>query len=319
MLTAVITIVGLLVLEVVQSVDNAIVNAHMLKTMSPRARRWFLVWGILTAVFLVRGLLPLLIVWITAPGITLWQAVLATFGSDPLAREAMDKSAYILLVGGGMFLLLLYFHWLFLEKKDPYFVFDRLVKERHGVWFFAVAAILLVSVLWAMRGAPLAMLAAATGNAVFFILYGFRQTAEQEEHAIESAHSDIAKLLFLEVLDLSFSIDGIFGSFAFTTNVLLILIGNGIGALIVRDLTIRGIDKVGQYRWIKNGAMTSIGVLGAFMVSEAFGVHLPQWLPTVTTLGIVGLTFWSSHRHLKAAEHARHAAEQQGKGPHDIL
>jgi len=82
MLSVLITIVGLLVLEIVQSVDNAIVNAHMLKTMSERARKWFLVWGILTAVFLVRGLLPLLIVWITAPGITLWQAVLATFGSD---------------------------------------------------------------------------------------------------------------------------------------------------------------------------------------------------------------------------------------------
>ena len=72
MLSVFITIVGLLVLEIVQSIDNAIVNAHMLKTMSERARKWFLLWGILTAVFLVRGLLPLLIVWLAAPGITLW-------------------------------------------------------------------------------------------------------------------------------------------------------------------------------------------------------------------------------------------------------
>jgi len=296
MLSVLITIVGLLVLEIVQSIDNAIVNAHMLKSMSAKARKWFLVWGILTAVFLVRGLLPLLIVWLTAPGITLWQAVLATFGSDPLAHEAMDKNAFILLVGGGMFLLLLYFHWLFLEKKDPYFVIDRLVKEQHGVWFFAIAGVLLVGIMWAMREYPLAMIAAATGNAVFFILYGFRQTAEQQELEIEKGSSDIAKLMFLEVLDLSFSIDGIFGAFAFTTNVGLILVGNGIGALVVRDLTIRGIDKVGRYKWLKNGAMTSIGVLGGFMVVKAIGVHLPEWLPTLATVSIVGMAFWSSHR-----------------------
>ncbi|MEK9152018.1 MAG: DUF475 domain-containing protein, partial [Patescibacteria group bacterium] len=177
---------------------------------------------------------------------------------------------------------------------------DRLVKPHHGVWFFALAAIMLVGVLWVVRDRPMAMLAAATGNAVFFILYGFREMAEKEEHEIEKpGHSDLAKLMFLEMLDLSFSIDGIFGAFAFTTNVALILVGNGIGALIVRQLTIKGVDKVGQYRWLKNGAMTSIGFLGGFMILEALGVHLPQWLPTAATLGIVGVTFWSSHCDLK--------------------
>ncbi len=300
--SVIVTIVGLVVLETVQSVDNAIVNAHMLQTMSARARRWFLIWGIFTAVFVVRGLLPLLIVWIASPGVTLLGAIHATFGGDDTARLAMESSAYILLMGGGMFLLLLYFHWLFLEKKDPYFVPERLVKPHHGIWFFAVAALLLCSVLWFMRERPLAMIAAAVGNAVFFILYGFRQQAEQEEHTIETSKSDLAKLLFLEVLDLSFSIDGVFGAFAFTTNVLLILIGNGIGAMIVRHLTIHGVDRVGEYRWLKNGAMTSIGLLGAFMVCSSFGVHLPDWLATVTTLAVVGIAFFASF--LERRKHA---------------
>ncbi len=317
MFSALVTIVGLLVLEVVQSVDNAIVNAHMLKTMSARARKWFLLWGILSAVVLVRGLLPLVIVWIASPGVTLWGAAMATFGGDPAAREAMDRNAYVLLVAGGMFLLLLYFHWLFLEDKDPYFFIDRLVKKKHGVWFFAVAALLLVGVLWGMRAKPLAMIAAAVGNAVFFILYGFRQTAEQQEHEVEKGNSDLAKLLFLEILDLSFSIDGIFGAFAFTTNVALILVGNGIGALIVRDLTVRGVDKVALYRWLKNGAMTSIGFLGMFMIFESFGVHLPQWLPTAATLVIVGSAFYASHRHLKSQSHLDHIGG--AKGAHDLL
>ena len=300
MLLSFIIIIGLVALEVVNSIDNAIINAHMLQTMSQKAKRWFLTWGMLFAVFLVRGLLPLLIVWITAPGLSFLQAVKATFSSDPVANLAMANSAYILLLGGGMFLLLLYFHWLFLEKKDPYFVPDKLIKAHHGVWFFAVAAILLVTILWLSKDRPLAMIAAAVGNAIFFILYGFRKTAEESEHVLESAHiSDLSKLLFLEILDMSFSIDGILGAFAFTTNVALILIGNGLGALVVREFTIRGTNYVAKYRWIKNGAMSSIGCLGLFMLLEAFGLDIPKWLPTVITLGLIGLTFWESHRHLQ--------------------
>ncbi|MBI1971555.1 MAG: DUF475 domain-containing protein [Candidatus Wildermuthbacteria bacterium] len=300
MVTLLLVIVGLVVFEVVNSVDNAIVNAHMLRTMSARARRWFLIWGILTAVVLVRGLLPLLIVWIATPGISILQAIQATFGADPIAKSAMDASAHILLVAGGMFLLLLYLHWLFLEKKDPFFVPDKLVKQQYGIWFFALAAILLVMVLWFARESPLAMLGAAVGNAVFFILYGFREQAERQGHAFKTTGaSDLSKFLFLEVLDTSFSIDGVIGAFAFTTNVLLIFIGNGIGALVVRDLTIRGIETVAKYRWLKNGAMTSIGFLGAFMILKSFGVHIPEWLPTITTVGMVGFTFYVSHRDLK--------------------
>lgn len=301
MLTFVIIIAGLVVFEIVNSIDNAIVNAHVLRTMSERARRWFLLWGILSAVVLVRGILPLLMVWLTTPDISLWQATLATFGGDPLAQHAIDSNAYILLMGGGMFLILLYLHWLFLEEKEPFFVPDKLVKAHYGIWFFALVALLLVLVLFLARNNPLAMLAAATGNAVFFILYGFRETAEKQEKELEKAsHSDLSKLLYLEVLDMSFSIDGVIGAFAFTSNVLLIFIGNGIGALVVRHFTIQGINVVGKYRWLKNGAMTSVGFLGMFMMLKAFGVHVPEWLPTFLTLGIVGLAFWRSHIYWKA-------------------
>ena len=168
------------------------------------------------------------------------------------------------------------------------------------MWFFAFAALVLVFLLWFLRSDPSAMLAVAIGNAVFFILYGFRELAEKQEHELERpGHSDLSKLMFLEVLDTSFSIDGVFGAFAFTTNIALIFIGNGIGAWVVRYFTIIGIDRVGRYRWLKNGAMTAIGLLGAFMVLRGFGLHLPEWIPTVVTLGTVGVTFWESHQDLK--------------------
>ncbi|MBI2666992.1 DUF475 domain-containing protein, partial [Candidatus Woesearchaeota archaeon] len=98
-------VVGLSLFETVSSVDNAVINAEVLRTMSAKARRWFLVWGILFAVFIVRGLLPWLIVWFTAPSLGFIGSLTATFSSDPMVVEAIEKSAPVLLMGGGIFLL----------------------------------------------------------------------------------------------------------------------------------------------------------------------------------------------------------------------
>ena len=111
--------------------------------------------------------------------------------------------------------------------------------------------------------------------------------------------SDFSKLMYLEVLDASFSFDGVVGAFAFTTSIPLIFIGNGVGALIVRQLTIKGINQVAKYKWLKNGAMTSIGVLGVFIILKSFGVYIPEYIPTVTTIFFVGFSFFKSHQFLK--------------------
>jgi len=302
MFSAIIIILGLVVFETISSIDNAIVNAHVLKTMSVKWRRIFLVWGIFTAVFLIRGLLPFVIVWLSVPEIGfsgVWQSL---FKSPPEIAQLIEERKGIILIGAGVFLLLVYLHWLFLEKKDPYFVPDKLIKPRHGVWFFALAALILVTLLYLARNSWPLMLAAAVGNAVFFIMYGFREQAEKQEHLLhekKNNFSDLSKLMYLEVLDASFSFDGVVGAFAFTTSIPLIFIGNGIGALVVRELTIKGIEKVAQYKWLKNGAMTSIGALGIFIILKSFGVHIPEYLPTLTTVGFVGLTFWKSHIFLK--------------------
>lgn len=302
MFTALIIIIGLLVFEVVNSVDNAIVNAYVLKTMSPRWRKIFLFWGILTAVFIIRGLLPLLVVWLSVPEIGILGAFRAMFDSDSGIAELMEARKGIILMGAGVFLLLLYLHWLFLEEKSPLFVVDKFIKPHYGVWFFAAAAIILAVLLYLARHSPFLMLSAAIGNAVFFIMYGFREQAEKQKQRLlgETSHiSNFSKLMYLEVLDASFSFDGVMGAFAFTTSVPLILIGNGIGALIVRDLTIKSIDKVAKYRFLKNGAMTSIGLLGIFIILKSFGVSIPEFFPTMITLFLVGLAFWQSHKFLK--------------------
>jgi uncharacterized protein len=301
MLTTIIIILGLIVFEVVSSVDNAIVNAHVLKTMNAKWRKIFLFWGIIFAVFIIRGLVPLIVVWLSVPELGFMGVFHAAFSGSPDFAHKVEENKGIILLGAGVFMALLYLHWLFLEKKDPYFVPDKLVKPSHGVWFFACAALILVSLLYLARGSWHLMLSAAIGNAVFFILYGFREQAAKQEEALQGNNnlSNFSKLMYLEVLDASFSFDGVFGAFAFTTAIPLILIGNGIGALVVRQLTVMGIEKVLQYKWLKNGAMSSIGVLGLIMVLESFGISIPEYLPTLITLSLVGLTFWASHRLLK--------------------
>jgi hypothetical protein len=292
------------VFEVVNSVDNAVVNATVLKTMSALWRKRFLLVGIITSVFLVRFLLPLLIVWISVPTMSVSDIFLAFSGQSDIAAKAIELQKPIILMFGGVFLLYLYFHWLFLEKKEPLFI-ERYLKEKHGVWFFAFAAISLVVIMYLARANPMVMLAAAIGSATFFILYGLKETAESSERnmmAGSSGLSDLSKFVYLEVLDTTFSFDGVVGAFAFTINLLLILIGLGIGAIVVRELTIKGIDTIGKYKYLKNGALTSIGFLGLFMLVESFGIGLPSYIPTIVTFIVIGIAFYKSRQLIKSIQ-----------------
>ena len=164
-------------------------------------------------------------------------------------------------------------------------------------WFFAFAAILLVVIMYLARADPLVMLAAAIGSATFFIVYGLKQTAEESERnmvAGSSGLSDLSKFVYLEVLDTTFSFDGVIGAFAFTINLLLILIGIRIGAIVVRELTIKGIDTIAKYKYLKNGALTSIGFLGLFMIIEGFNIDLPSYVPIIVTFLLIGVAFYKS-------------------------
>jgi hypothetical protein len=292
----VLTILGLVLFETISSIDNAIINAEVLSGMQKRARRWFLTWGILFAVFIPRGVLPWLIVWLAVPGLGPLGALTATFSSDPLVLEAVEKSAPMLLMGGGVFLVLLFLHWLFLEPKNFGLSGERFFSE-HGVWFYAVASVFLAALVWfALEGERIIAFAAVVGSTVFFITAGFKSNAAEQEKRLmgSSALSDLSKLFYLEILDLTFSIDGVLGAFAFTLAVPLILVGNGLGAVIVRQITIGNIERIKRYRYLKNGAMYSILVLGAIMITDGFGLHIPEWVSPAATFLVVGFFFLRS-------------------------
>ena len=289
------TITGLTVFEIVSSVDNAIINADVLATMGEKARRWFLLWGLIFAVFVVRGLLPWLIVWATTPSLGPIGALLATFSNDPAVIAAIEESAPVLLIFGGTFLIFLFLHWLFVEEKACG-LRSEVFFSRQAVWFYAVASILLAAIVWfALRVNVMMGFSAVLGSTAFFIIHGFRQNAEAQEARLrQPGVSDLSKIAYLEVLDATFSIDGVIGAFAFTLSVPLILIGNGIGAVVVRELTIRGVDRIRSYCFLKNGAMYSILVLGTIMLANSFGFHIPAWLSPVVTFAVVGYFLYRS-------------------------
>ena len=296
-LSIILIIAGLCLFETISSIDNAIINAEVLSTMQAWARRWFLTWGLFFAVFLIRGLLPWLIVWMATPSLGPIEALTATFSNDPAVTEAIELSAPLLLMGGGTFLVFLFFHWIFLEDKHYGLRGEKYIHSK-GVWFYAVASVILALLVWfSLQVNALMAFGAVMGSTAFFIVHGFRQNAEEQERKMLGGNmSDISKIFYLEVIDATFSIDGVLGAFAFTMSVPLILIGNGLGAIVVRQITIGNIDRIKKYMFLKNGAMYSILFLGIIMVSDSFGVPIPIWVSPVVTFGVVGFFLLKSIR-----------------------
>ena len=295
-----IIVLGLCLFEIVSSIDNAIINAEVLGTMKPKSRKWFLFWGLFFAVFVVRGLLPWIIVWATLPSLGPIGALTAAFSSDPIVHQTIGQSAPILLMGGGIFLLFLFFHWLFLEPKKFGLVHEKFF-AKYRIWFYAVASVILAAIVYfSLKISAMVAFGAVIGSTAFFITNGFKQNAEAAEQGLAGGGlSDWSKIFYLEIIDATFSIDGVLGAFAFTLSIPLILIGNGIGALVVRQITIGNIDKIKKFVYLKNGAMYSILVLGSIMLLDAFGFNVPSFVSPVATFAIIGFFYLKSKVHLK--------------------
>lgn len=299
------TILGLSLFEIITSIDNAVINAEVLSGMSQKARRWFLTYGFFFAVLVVRGLLPFLIIWFANPAVSPIQLLGFAFSGSEVAKESIEQTAPVLLIGGGVFLMFLFFNWLFLEPKNFGLRPERFF-QRQGAWFFAVVSILLTIIVWlALKENSGMAFGAVVGSTAFFIIHGFRGYAEQKEEKLldtKNNISDLSKIAYLEVLDTTFSIDGIIGAFAFTFAVPLILVGNGLGALVLRKLTISNIDRIKKYKFLKNGAMYSILFLGIIMIMDSFGFHIPPYISPIITFGTVGYFFYKSRVDIEKME-----------------
>ena len=301
-ISIVLIIIGLCLFEVVSSIDNAVINAEILSTMSEKAKKWFLLYGILFAVFIVRGLLPWAIVWVTNQSLGPIGALTATFSNDPHIIESIEYSTPILMLGGGVFLVFLFFHWLFIEDKHLGLATEEFFLK-NGTWFYAVVSVILVGIVaLALKYNPVLALSAVIGSSAFFITDGFKKNAEENEkklHNNTSEMSDISKILYLEIIDTTFSIDGVLGAFAFTMSIPLIILGNGLGAIVVRKITMGSIEKIKKYIYLKNGAMYSVLCLGIVMVLEGFHVEVPEYISPLFTILIIIFFFFKSKMYVE--------------------
>lgn len=299
----VIVVFGLCLFEVISSVDNAIINAHVLKTLPEKYRKFFLTFGLIFAVVLIRGILPFVIIWLANPALSFGQVIGFVFHPNAQIQTYVEKSQALLLLAGGVYLFLVFLGWLFMEEKKYAFLVEEFV-HRQSIWFYAVSSLFFVVVIYfSVKINPILALSAAIGSMAFFITDGFKKNAETKEKELLSEHiGALSKILYLEILDATFSIDGVIGAFAFTIFIPLIFLGNGLGAYIVRELTVRGTAVISKFAYLKNGAMYSVGVLGAMMVFEAFGHGFPFWLAPLNTLILLIIFMGLSLRELRDAK-----------------
>ncbi len=298
-------ILGLCVFEIINSVDNAVINAEILNTVSKRVRKWFLFWGLFFAVIVVRGMLPWILIWITNPTLGPMGALTATWNENVAIQQSLEKSAPFLLVAAGTFLIFLFAHWLFLEPKHHLFDLSKFF-EQERVWFYAVVSVILVIIIqFAIRINKELAVSAAGGAALFFVIEAFKKQTEKAHHKLlheQRNLSDWSKIIYLEIIDASLSIDGVLGAFAFTLSVPLILIGNGIGAIVVRQITIGNIGKIHKYKYLKNGAMYSLFFLGIVMLLTSYGIKIPEWLAPSAIIFMICFSLYVSRN--KNGNHA---------------
>ncbi len=309
-LAALLTTIVLTLLETTFSADNAVVNSKVLVTMSPLWQRLFMTVGIFIAVFVVRFALPILIVMATA-SLGFGEVLdLALNHPEEYAHE-LEESAPVINAFGGTFLLMIalsYFidyqkqtHWLgFLERNlgklgrfDNLTVFVMLLASI--VVYFTVepslhSTVLIASITAMALHIGLQLVSAAMGS--------------HEEHTKvmhKTGLAAFAAFMYLEVLDASFSLDGVIGAFAITNDVIIIMAGLGAGAVWVRAMTIHLVrtSALKKYIFLEHGAHWAIAFLGTIMMLELYHVEVPEWI--VGSLGIIFIVaaVWWSVRHVK--------------------
>ena len=239
----------------------------------------------------------------TNTDLSFYEIITFAFSGDEEIKKSVHQSAPLLLLGGGMYLFLVFLSWLFLEEKKYAFLAERFI-HRQYVWFYAISSVLFTAVIYiSLKINPLLALSASVGSTAFFITDGFKKNAaEKEAQFLNPNVGAWSKILYLEVLDASFSIDGVIGAFAFTLSVPLILLGNGLGAFVVREFTIKGMGLIKKFAYLKNGAMYSIGMLGFLMISESFGKEYPFWIAPLNTSVLLFFFLFLSWREIRAAE-----------------
>ena len=297
--SAVFIVIVLAILETSLSFDNAVVNAMKLEKMSDKWRHRFLTWGIAIAVFGMRFLFPVLVVAIFANLDMITVTKIALTDSQQYAGYLHATHAPIVTFGG-MFLVLLFLNYFFNHEKEVHwikFIEGPLAHMDHirGIEIIISLLMLIAVQTFIPAGEKISVILSGIAGIITFLAidgvshflekHEEMRTAQAVSQGVKSA--GLISFIYLELIDASFSLDGVLGAFALSNDVLIITIGLAIGAMFVRSLTVMLVEKktLAKFLYLEHGAHWAIGALAIIML-----ISTVKEIPEVVT-GLIGLFF----------------------------
>ena len=294
---ALLSALTLTIVEMAVSFDNAVVNATYMGRMSPFWRKMFLTVGMLIAVGFMRLYFPIQIVS-TIANIPLAEAWTMATTTPQKFADIVAQSHYAIAGFGGAFLMLVFLKFFIDADKEHHWIhvlespLASLGKQDEIHVFIVGVASYVLSTFLGEHGTQFFMASLAgvgTHIAVDIIKEGL---ARIDEHMAKGADvamkGGLGTFLYLEILDASFSLDGVIAAFAITNNILVVAAGLGIGAMFVRSMTIMLVEKgtLSQYRYMESGAFWAIGGLAISMYAGTL-VHIPEWVIAVASAATI--------------------------------
>lgn len=283
----------LAVIEVAVSIDNAVVNATVLKDMDDKWKHRFLTWGMLIAVFGMRLIFPIVIVSV-AGNINPWEALMIALREPKQYEELMTSVHVQVMAFGGTFLLLVFASHFLDHEKDVHWIpgLGHLMSKvgKHGTAKLFIP-ILVVLVFSKFAGGSVFLIPALWGIVTYLMVDGLGELFGTEDATGNIARTGLAGFMYLEVLDASFSFDGVIAAFAITNNFLIIMLGLSIGAMFVRSMTIMLVDKgtLDELRYLEDGAFWGIGWLVFAMFASALHIEIGEIWVAIGAAGCIAL------------------------------
>lgn len=298
-LAAFFLVVILSILEVTLSFDNAVVNARVLKRMTPIWQRRFLTWGILIAVFGTRFVLPIIIVSVAVLASPFYVTNLVFTNPEEYGR-LLDGVHASITAFGGIFLLMVSLKFFFDKAKSVHWI--RSIEEHLVRWgsIEAIEVAIALSLLLTMSfmthyDQASVLIAGLIGLILFIVMEGVAGSLSIEGKDIAVGGATL--FIYLNILDSAFSLDGVIGAFALTNNLIIIMVGLGIGAYFVRAITLYMVrrDTLAELVYLEHGAHWAILGLAVMMLANLL-IHVPEFVIGLIGLCFVLLSYYSSIR-----------------------
>lgn len=295
------------ILEISLSFDNTIINATVMRNMDEKWQQRFVSWGIFIAVFGMRVVFPILIVSI-AGHISPPDALHLAF-TDPARYAQIVSNAHTGIMGfGGAFLLLVGLNFFFDLEKEYHWIsllerpLQKLATYEAVKIVVALLALFAASHLLELREAYSFLVSGIFGIAAFFAVEWLGNLLEVPEQAVAGVkQGGLAAFVYLEVLDASFSFDGVIGAFALSNNLIIIALGLGIGAMFVRSLTLAFVRSgtLSQFRYLEHGAFWAILALAVIMFLSV-KYEIPETVTGTIGAVLIGLSLLASMSYNKS-------------------